>query len=196
MKKILPMSIPAIRCYANYAHIFSILGAQSENYYPWLYNHYVQLCVPDDDSMFPVDYMVEGMYTNTPNLLTNRVKREVAVSIRNGIINFIRSSIDDGYYIFLELEVGRLAAYKETDFKFHAPLLYGYDDEKEEIYFTDTYIDGKYSNGVASFAEIVSAIGSESNWNQVSINGLGLDLLCMKCKEIREPFSFNKKTYI
>ena len=196
MRKILPMAAPAIRCYANYAHIFSILGAQAENYYPWLYNHYVQLCVPDDYRTFPVDYMVEGMYTNTPNLFSSRIEREVAVNIRKGIINYIRFAIDNGYYIFMMLEVNQIAAYKDSNMRFHEPLLYGYDDEKDEIYFMDTYKNGIYSKGTASYTEIVNATGNELNWNKFRLTNLGLDVLCMKYKDLNEHFIFNKYTYI
>ena len=146
MRRVLPMKVPIIRSYANYAHIFAVLDAQGENYYPWLYNHYVQLCVPNEYSMFPVDYMVTGMYTNTPNFFTSRIERKMAVTMRNGIVDFIKFAIDNGYYIFMMLEVSQIAAYKGM--RFHEPLLYGYDDEKEEIYFADTYLNGKYAMGM------------------------------------------------
>ena len=194
MKKVLPMTIPIIRSYANYAHIFAILDTHGENYYPWLYNHYVQLCVPDDYKTFTVDYMVTGMYTNTPSLFTSRIERKMAVAIRNGIINFIKFAIDNDYYIFLMLEVSHIAAYKGM--RFHEPLLYGYDDEKEEIYFADSYMKGKYSKGIATYAEIVKATGDEARWNNFRMSNLGLDVLCMKYRDMKERFVFNKNTYV
>ena len=195
MKNILPMAIPAIKCYANYAHISSILGEKSKNYYPWIYNHYIQLYVPDDYKEFPVDYMVTGMYTNTPNLFTSRIERGVAVNIRNGIINFIRFSIDNGYYIYMELEVEKIAAYANSGLQFHDPLLYGYDDEKEEIYFADTYINGKYSKGIASYSEMVNATGNVSDWSKFYVTDLQLDILCMKYRDLKKQFLFCKDTY-
>ena len=194
MRKVLPMKVPLIRSYANYAHIFSILDTHGENYYPWVYNHYVQLCVPDDYSIFPVDYMVTRMYTNTPNFFTSRLERKMAVTIKSGILNFIRFAIDNGYYIFMMLEVSHIAAYEWM--RFHEPLLYGYDDEKEEIYFADTYMNGKYSEGIATYTEIVNATGDELNWNTFHTTNLGLDVMCMKYRDMKEEFVFNKNTYI
>lgn len=196
MTKVLPLVAPAIKSYSNHAHIFSILGAQKENYYPWLYNHYVQLYAPDDSRSFLVDYMIDGMYTDTPNLFTCRIERRVALSIKDGIINFLRFMIDNGYYIYTDLNVSKIEAYKDENMEIHDPLLYGYDDELEEIYFIDTYKRGKYSTGVATYTEILEAIGNEANWDKMRVSDLDLDLLCMKCKNHNTMFRFNVETYV
>ena len=196
MKKILQIADPEIRCYANYAHIFSILGANSNDYCAWIYNHYVQLHVPDTYETFAVDYMVGGMYNNTPNLLTSRVEREIAVNCGGGVIEFIKFVINKGYYVYMELDVGKIRAYNGTGMRFHDPLLFGYDDEKEEVYFADTYVEGKYSKGTASYKEIINAVGNSGNWSEFQVTTLGLDILCMRYRALDECFPFNKNTFI
>ena len=196
MKKILGMSSPIIRAYAKHAHIFSILGAQSEEYIPWVYNYYVQLSVPEGYSEFNADYLIPSIFTYAPNLFVSRIERQMAFGIKDGIINFLKYYIDKGYYIYTLLQVDQIDAYKNSALWTHDPLLYGYDDDKEEFYFADTYIDGKYTLGVASYEEIIRAAGTQKNWEEWNATDWVLDVVCMKYKNLNVKFTFNKAMYI
>lgn len=195
MKKILPLGTPIIRGYANHAHISSILRNQSEQFIIWTYNYYVQLYVPYDLREFKVDYLIPSIYNYAPNLFTSRMERKVALGLRNDFINFINYYIDCGNYIYTLLDVKQIAAYRHTFFKLHDPLLYGYDDEKGEVYFADTYLNGKYTLGMASYDEVTRAVGDEEAWTRWGATDWELDVLCMKYKESGVTFHFDKRMY-
>lgn len=195
MRKILPMAIPDVRAYANHAHIFSILGARSSQYLPWIYNYYVQLYTQDITEEFPVDYMIPSLFTYAPNLFASRLDRKVAFDIKEGVINFLKYQINKGYYIYTCFAVNRINIY-QNKFRTHDPLIYGYDDEKEEVYFADTYHNGHYAFGVASYSEITEAAGTESEWAEWGLTEWQLDVVCMKYKDLGVNFKFNKEMYV
>lgn len=108
MKKILPITAPQIKSYANHAHVDSILRGQSELYIPWVCNYYVQLSVPEDFREYKVDYVIPNLFTYAPNLFVSRIERNIAFDIKNGVINFLRYYINNGYYIYTLLEVNQI----------------------------------------------------------------------------------------
>lgn len=196
MKKILPLADPDVKAYAKHAHIFAILGAQSTQYRPWIYNYYVQLSVPEGTQQFTLDYSIPSIFTYAPNLFVSRIEREVAVDVKGGILSFIKYQIDRGYYIYTYFAVNRIAAYRCERFQVHDPLIFGYDDEKEEIYFADTYQKGHYAIGMATYEEIVVATGTENEWRDWGLTAWTLDVVCMKYKDLGVCFEFDKEMYI
>ena len=196
MRKVLPISEPDVKAYAKHAHIFAILGAQSSLYRLWIYNYYVQLSVPEGSHQFTLDYLIPSIFTFAPNLFVSRIERNIAVDVKQGILNFIKYQIERGYYIYTYLAVNRIAAYQYEQFHAHDPLIFGYDDEKEEIYFADTYQNGHYAVGVATYDEIVAAAGTENEWPEWGLTPWTLDVVCMKYKDLGVCFEFNKEMYI
>lgn len=196
MKNILPMGEPIVRAYGNHAHIFSILSAKSTQYLPWVYNYYIQLYVPCDYREFKVDYIIPSIYTYAPNLFVSRLERNMVRSNGGEIVDFIKFCIENGYYIYTLLDVKKIKAYEQTYFKNHDPLLYGYDDEKREIYFADTFLNGKYGYGVASYEEVAYAFGTKQDWGNWNQSEWVLDIRCMKYKDLDVRFRFNRDMYV
>lgn len=195
MKKILPLASPAVRAYSKHAHVFSILGARSSLYLPWIYNYYVQLSVPESPHQFAVDYLIPSIFQYAPNLYVSRIERNVAFGVKTRILDFIKFQIEMGYYIYTYFAVDRIAAYHCEPLQTHDPLIYGYDDEREEIYLADTYPNGHYTHRVASYDEIISAAGAESEWTTWERREAALDVICMKYKDLDVHFEFNKEMY-
>lgn len=76
------------------------------------------------------------------------------------------------------------------------PLLYGYDDERQEIYYADTYKNGKYAFGIAGYEEIERAFGTEEQWNSWEATDWVLNVVCMKPKNLDVHFEFNKEIQV
>ena len=196
MKKILPISSSPITSYPHYADTFSIIGAQSNHHIPWIYNYFVQLFVPNDMGQgLRIDYVAPDVFIFLPYLETNFISRDIALHRWNGIINFIRDYIEHNYYIYAFFEVSQIAAYNTKHLRYHDMMLYGYDDRKEEIYFSDNYKNGKYASGVATFKEIINA-----SHNYITIRtSAGQNIKpfrCLRYKENCDPFQFNRDEYI
>ena len=158
MRKILSMTDPIINSYPNYGHIFSIIGVHTQNHLPWVYNYFVQIWVPNNfDDGLRIDYATPNLLKTIPWLESGRIDRGVALEKWKNIIDFIRCYIDKEYYIYALFDVCQISTYKSKEFWQHDPVLYGYDDERQEVYFADNYVNGKYSVGIATYDEIINA---------------------------------------
>lgn len=197
MARILPMSEPIIKCYPGYAHVCSIVGAQSEYHIPWIYNYFVQLYVSDDfRKEFRIDYRTPYLYDNLPCIRRNHIARNIALEQWDGIINFIRYYIDRDYYVYGVFDVSKIAVYSRDHFFSHAPILYGYDDEKEEIYFGDIYGYGKYSLGIASYKEVINATKEITHHKDVDSIDWRSGFYCVRYTENCYPFQFDIDMFI
>lgn len=196
MTRILPMAEPIIKCYPYHAHVCSIVGAQSEYHIPWIYNYYVQLSVINNLERVFVDYVTPYIYTALPCVKMNKLERNIALDLTNGIINFIKYYIDREFYIYAVFDVSQIAAYRCGQFFPHDPLIYGYDDEKEEVYFADNYMYGRYSLGTASYSEIIQATKVLSEREEMIDIDWAPEFRCVKYTDKCSLFEFNIQMYI
>lgn len=196
MMKILPVSKPIIRSYPYSAHICSVVGSHSQFYLPWIYNYFVQLYTAKEfEYEKRVDYITPSQYDYLPGLVTRRVSREIAFGAGNGILGFVRNCINHGYYIYGLFDVSQIAVYNLDHFWMHDPMLYGYDDKNEEIYFADNYMHGKYSLGITSYEGIVRATENMSKREDLSRIDWMSGFWCIKYNAGATPFQFNKSMY-
>lgn len=192
MKKVLPMGKPLINSFPQHGHIFSITSAQSDNYIPWVYNSYVQLYARAHfNTGLRIEYAIPDSHSRIFGVKRDVVSKELALEAWGGIINFARCYIDHDFYVYGLLDVSQISAYRMQHFFAHSPLLYGYDDEKEEIYFADNYGNGSYSTGVATYQEVVAA-EDELQRNQGGISG---GFCCLKYNAEEFRFQFEKELY-
>lgn len=196
MKKILPIADPLINSYPEYADIFSIAGAHTKEYMSWVYNYYIQLHTPVNfEQGNRVDYLVPELLTDFPWIETNHIARDIGLKMVN-IVDFAKLYIDHDFYVYALYDVSQIAAYKREEFFQHDVLLYGYDDQKEEFYFSDNYKHGKYAQGVASFREIENAC-REFMKNEEAVD-VFQGFRCLKYKRVGDDvsFRFDKGTYV
>ncbi len=190
MEKILPIAEPIVSCLPRYGHTFSIVGAHTQDYLPWVYNFFVQLHSPDKpNGQAFIDYRGPDLSKEFPWIETNYMKREIGFKMMNGL-ELIKTYIDLDYYFYAFFKVDEIAAYKNR-LHYHDSLIYGYSDEKKEFYFADNYKGGKYGFGVASYKEIESAINNYDRTDKLNIN-------CLRYKNDKKwkTFQFDKSTYI
>lgn len=205
MEKVLTRVNPVLKCYPNYAHIFSIVGAYTENYLPWVYNHFMQLFVPNCyEAGIRIDYVTPHMLKSFPWIDVNHIERKIVSDKWENIIEFIKDYIDKQYYIYALFDVSQIDLYQFSKFRTHDPLIYGYNDDKRLIYFADNFKDGKYSNGCADYSEIINATNTLTN--RIDITDWLDGFNCIKYKEkydfgncrfsYQYNFNFNKELYL
>lgn len=73
MKKELLMGNPIIKCYPNYAGVFSIMDAYTKDYVPWVYNYFIQLAIPIHHTGLRIDFDVPNVIESLPWLSVYKV---------------------------------------------------------------------------------------------------------------------------
>ena len=115
----------------------------------------------------------------------DHINRDIVNDKWQNIIDFIRDFINRGFYIYALFDVSKILLYESQKPWYHDPLIYGYDDEKQLIYFADNYKNGKYSTGSSSYREMIEAT---SNYDNAIITGSTIDFLkgyyCIKYKTL------------
>lgn len=169
MKCILERTDPLINCYPNYGHIFSIVGKYTQNYLPWIFNHFVQLYAPKGFKHgIRADFATPELFKSFPWIDTDHISRTIVKNKWDNILDFVKEYINNGYYIYTLLDVSKISFYKAQTFWCHDPLIYGYNDEKQLIYFADNYKNGKYLIGQTSYKELIEAsLAFDNNTNVV-----------------------------
>ncbi len=127
--KCLDISMPWISGYPETGHLLAILQGHEE-IYGWLFCNYIQLFSASDNHIDYFDIALE----DCPFMSYNYVDKEWIfrlISIRD----FVIMLINEGYYISLMINTGKIDAY---DFNgAHAPLIYGYDLKHNRVYLAD-----------------------------------------------------------
>lgn len=191
MRKVLPMGNPIMDSYPSYGGGFSILDACTKEHLPWVYNTFVQVAGSNKRGQENLISYVGPDIFLCPMLDATYLNRNLALSMMDPI-SLVKSFINQGYYFYAYFRVEYVAVYKESGFRHHEMLIYGYDDEREEFYFADNYKQGKYAHGVASYAEVEKAIYVDAEFDdRVGLRGF-------KHKDHDEivSFKFDKETYI
>lgn len=190
MEKILSIVKPVVSSYPRYGHTFSVLGAYTQEYLPWIYMYFAQLYAPDELSgEGQLDYVAPDIYAKIPWLEINYMEIDIGFKKMNGM-QLMKEYINYDFYFSAPFMVREFATYKK-DSMYHDLLIYGYSDEKEEFYFADNYEGGKYEFGVARYAEMENAIENYDRTDNPNIN-------CLKYRNNKawKTFQFDKNTYI
>ncbi|WP_027085798.1 hypothetical protein [Cohnella panacarvi] len=134
--KILPLAKPRIYSYSSHATALSIM-ADDEDYLPWYYSNYIQLCglkdykVPYD---LPLDFYMgprkdSNYYVNTNWLTFMSTSRNLLASTCGDIIKFLIACIDQEHYAALHIDEYYMEdrwAYRMRKWD-HENLIFGYD---------------------------------------------------------------------
>ncbi len=152
---ILPKEAPMITTYPKEANILSIL-LNYEKSYPWIMNNFIQLTCYNNQYLDYYDFY----YRNCPLVDYQRINKNIILDISDGIIPFLISSIKKGYYIYLAVNTKYIPAYDYDHDIPHDLFLYGYNTGKEIFYISDNFVNGKYSNSICRFTELLNAINN------------------------------------
>lgn len=155
-KYILPKKESFIRTYPKDANAISIL-LNYERSYAWLMNSFIQLTSYDD---LYLDYY-DFYYRNCPLIDYQRIKRDV---IGNDVIGFIVNALYSGYYISLAVNTKFIKAYQSNNDRTHDMFIYGYDKDEELFYISDCFVEGKYSDSICSFKELIEAVENNTDY--------------------------------
>jgi len=164
MKK-LELKKPVSNCYQFMAFPLSIM----ENYapsYEWIYSNFIQTCFDLNFHSSPVPfYFYIYDYTISPFLHTQKLNREFLSANQLNIIQLVENSIDDGHYIYLNLDefyVPKRHFLGKEHFS-HDVLIYGNDRKTKEIYLYGFDENLQMAQTVISYDDFELAYNSVGN---------------------------------
>lgn len=157
MKIQLPFCIPCILHSPQDTYLLSILENYPESY-EWVMSQFINIQIGMNslyDAFFPNNFNPHWLFIECPYILRKEIHYD---NISNDFENFHSACefyLNQGYYIFPYLNIKYISHYnnskEDTD---HNPIIYGYDNQKEEIYLADFFIDGIYSIKSCSYYDI------------------------------------------
>lgn len=133
-----------IKCYPNYGGLFGIIDANTKEYLPWIYNYFIQMCVPDDIRMgFRADFCVPRLLKSIPWLNAEKMNRIFIMDKWGSITNFIIDAANHGRFVYTMLDIFYDHNYGSPVHWLHEHLFTGYDLERKQFIYYDN-INGKY----------------------------------------------------
>lgn len=165
MIKELRMGKPIIKCYPNYAGVFSVIDAYTKDYLPWIYNHFIQLAVPVEHQGLRIDFDVPNVIESFPWLSVYKVNREMINEKWGGMVPFLIDSVNQEmypYFLFDKYYESHLP--KSIKHFLHEHLVYGYDEKNKLFLYADNSKNGKYGYDYVSYE------GMELSNNQVKFD--------------------------
>lgn len=159
----LPVSTPLLSGYSFYGSIFSILATEGENYHPWLFSRFAQLIATsleyNDGLYINIDEPQWFPQTNNfcPFIEMDMLSKKL-FNKQNDIINSIIDAINNEYYVYMVVEQYYIpGSFGYQTFSFHHDIMiYGYDNEKQLLYFADN-LKGKYQFSECHFTQFIEA---------------------------------------
>ena len=162
---------PPIRGYLGYAYLLSILFAQENPPWPWLYNQYIAIGARRDYSRFEqiaTDWM--GVYEGAMQYYFMELPVEQVADPDQGL-QAILSLLRRGYYVYGEFNeryVPHTSSYRRWDFR-HCYCLYGYSRE-QHLLFSAAYSDARrYEELEIPFSDYLRAL-AESGREKITID--------------------------
>ncbi len=150
---ILPYVKPIFKAWPEDCFLSSVICVQ-ENAKNWIWDNYIQIsaykgAVHEEKyriNFWPTSkhHHLVNFFDYCPFLVKNAVEYDFVEKKKVRMIDFIRDSIDFGYYVSLTVdEFFRKEREGAEGFK-HPIYIYGYDDEKRCLYVGDCFDDWKY----------------------------------------------------
>ncbi|WP_150273164.1 hypothetical protein [Paenibacillus tepidiphilus] len=165
MKTILPVTYPPITSFPHIANILSFLWVNEDKVLPWLCDRYLQLTIRPYHPMTRADFYEQA---DTDNYIIPGYSCPFFGWLRNNqttahfvkFTDYIEYQINQGYYLDACLDnfYLRCSLSFEKEHFIHTTFIYGFDNEKELIYISDFYDNGKYVRETASYEEINKSI--------------------------------------
>lgn len=171
----------------------SIILAE-ENFIPWFYENFINIsCMKYNDFNIEFEYYGNGIYKGKEYDILETINLDQHSNIKgNTLIQFIRKNIDDNFYINVNLDEYYLkdsSSYQEYHFV-HDSLLYGYDDEKQQIYSLILSANRRFEKVIYSYDEACSAFSAVDH-----IKG-EYHLSLQRIKRNFRPYPFNLSQFI
>ena len=214
MKKILPLAEPVIDSFAGYAAMNHIV-LQEESGQSWFVQNFFKPIVlyPESYEYVCFDYLnmdtlhlsscasfQPESYVNWP---VDTFSIPVSMIGAEEFLDFVKRQIEDEYYVMVYLNWMYLPRYGYTGNGTHEIFIYGYDDEKEEIYTTG-YLPGKtYQKLTHSYQEVREAyVHMDVFWHGGILEHMNahlnrdLNKICLLKKKYSFQFQFSIQTFL
>ncbi len=178
MKKVLEVEYPMITTFPGYAALFSILQTDPLSI-DWLYANFVQtfaIQIINGVSDFPYagcffgDFdLRQKAHTHAdfiflhrecgPPLSVFEMPNELIFETYDSFVGFLKNMIQREMYVYAFVDAAKISKYQKPEQFNHEVLIYGFDDETQEIFFSDFPVSksGKYSFTTCSYAEMETA---------------------------------------
>ena len=172
MKKALPVTYPLNNTYPQHANLWACC---EQDLSAWLLQSYIPIATQKEIRNgirldFEIGFGCQDVYDNCTSIERYKLPVWMLSKYAVDLFSFIRNSIDDGFYMVLPIDQFYIRAYqnyKQRHF-LHELLLYGYDEEKQELAIGDFFINSKYAFKTASYAEFreafEAAAGDKNNY--------------------------------
>ncbi|HEY0828013.1 MAG TPA: hypothetical protein VGE40_07960 [Bacilli bacterium] len=159
VSRVLPLGQPPIIGY-NYLSFPLSIMTNHEEYLPWFYSNYIQLCCSADFleqgtmnfDFYNYDFTVHPL----PWLDIQRISRELIFASYSDIKKFLMDSLDRGCYIYLfldEFHLSHKTMHLSKHF-YHDNFIYGYND-KEKMFNTVGFDKTRlFTNTLMPFSEL------------------------------------------
>ena len=161
-QKTLATAEPPVWGTVVYSFPLSILASR-DDYLPWFYSNFIQLCVPDPP---PEISFYEPWLTSIEDLLpcpllkVATLDQELATNLcRSDIVGFLIDCLQAGYCVKLEVDyfyLPPLGGYKQSH-HIHPILVFGYDTDEQSIQIRCYDSRGQFAPHRVTFREIRDA---------------------------------------
>lgn len=161
MIKKLKIGEPIIYAYCHQAALLSVLYEYPETY-PWIYSNYIQIYTLYDlwkqkDRLGTLDFYYHFYgdfnfyeYTANPWIDFNKLPYRMVKDRWGTFLEFVKERISKKQYVYMILN--RSIYRRDETWWFHPVLIWGYDDNKRELYCADNNRKGKFDTEVISYA--------------------------------------------
>jgi hypothetical protein len=150
---------PPIVCYLHHAYPLTAVMSHKD-FDSWFFSNYIQLEYRlGDDSLNFFTYVICGNSIFIPLIDYKVLDLEFISKINTSIIDFIKSSIEIGYYVTTYLDeffIPEREAYKKIHFR-HEIMIYGFDSDKKILKVIGYNNEKTYATSSVSFSEFEDA---------------------------------------
>ena len=155
MKKILPLINPISSCYPVTSQTSGILFADPL-IHDWMMNNFIQVFEVDEIN-HAIDYY-DFAADNNPFLSYNEIDYSFICGNWSSLSTFLKSAIEDDYYIRIFVNKGKLKLYQTSHEDYHDLMVYGYDDKNKRFYIADHFHGGQFLMTTCSYNELEKAV--------------------------------------
>lgn len=169
-----------IKVYPIFSNPLSII-LNNENAYKWIYNCFHQLICNCGIALSFYDFD----YKNCPYLQVQNIDKKFIKTMGIDIIDFLIKSLEEGKYIYMNVNPKYINAYKlRYDWDVHDLFIYGFSKKRKQFYIADCFDYGKYAYNECSFDELEDSLNflAQENENYIMLDGC-IELLSLKSED-------------
>ncbi|HWT76566.1 MAG TPA: hypothetical protein VN258_17855 [Mobilitalea sp.] len=153
-KKVLRFTKPITNCYPATSEAAGILFADN-SISNWMFNSFIQVFqVEGNNAIDYYDFAID----NNPFLCYNELQYSFVYHNWKSLTEFIKSCIDDRYYVRLFNNMSKNPLYHTNQELQHDILVYGYDDETGEFFVADYFSNGHFEEEKCKYEDLERAV--------------------------------------